>query len=90
MQRVLTCLIPNEVRQQTVDVVKGVGVDPSSGVIVCLGAVWGRTTVDACHIKACILFCDPHIFVYTYVKLVKYFCNLNMVLSGYPDQRRPI
>jgi hypothetical protein len=39
MQRVFTYLIPNEVQQQTVDVVKGVDVNPNSGVLVYLGAM---------------------------------------------------
>jgi len=90
MQRVFTYLIPSEVQEQTVDVVKGVDVNPSFGVPVCLGTMRGRTTVDACHIEVCILSGDLHIFVCTYFMLVKNFSHLNMVLSGYPDKRRPI
>jgi len=39
--------------------------------------------------SACILSVDLHIFVCTYSRSVKNFSHLNMVLSGYPDQRRP-
>jgi hypothetical protein len=39
MQRVFTCLIPIAFQQHTVDVVKGVDVNPSSGALVCLGAM---------------------------------------------------
>lgn len=75
---------PYEVQRQRVDV------DPSSGVLEYLGAVWGKSTVDACHIKVCILSGDLHIFACTYFMLVKNFSHLNTVVSGYPDQRRPV
>jgi hypothetical protein len=88
MQRVFTYLIPNAFQQHTVDVVKGVDVNPNSGILLCLGAMWGKTIVNACHIKAC--FClVTFTFLCVHI-LVKNFSHLNMVLLGYPDQRRPI
>jgi len=63
---------------------------PVLGSWYFLGAMWGKTTVDACHIKVCILSGDLHIFVCMFFMLVKDFSHLNVVLSGYPDQRRPI
>jgi len=39
MQMVFTYLIHKEAQQKTVDVVKGVNVSPSSGVLVCLLAM---------------------------------------------------
>jgi hypothetical protein len=59
---VFTCLIPNKVQQQTVDVVTHV--DTISGVLICLGAMWKKITVDNFHIKVCVLAGDLHISMF--------------------------